>query len=103
MKKLTKEQFEIQLLSQNYLESKRRLKEFDEKLVYYNSDKVRSYRRIVTHIEDIAMLLPEKQRIIIENEVLLGKTGAWYLEYFSAPSYYRHRDKAYKNFLKSLE
>ncbi len=76
MKQLTKEQFEIQLLSQNYLESKRRLREFDEKLVYYNSDRIKAYRRIVTHIEDIVMLLPEKQRIIIENEVLLGKTGA---------------------------
>ena len=103
MKQLTKEQFEIQLLSQNYLESKRRLKEFDEKLVYYNSDRIKAYRRIVTHIEDIVMLLPEKQRIIIENEVLLGKTGAWYLEYFSAPYYYRHRENAYKSFLKSLE
>lgn len=100
---MTKEQFEIQLLSQNYLESKRRLREFDEKLVYCNSDMIKAYRRIVTHIEDIVILLPEKQRIIIENEVLLGKTGAWYLEYFSAPSYYRHRENAYKNFLKSLE
>ena len=76
MKQLTKEQFEIQLLSQKYLESKRRLREFDEKLVYCNSDRIKAYRRIVTHIEDIVMLLPEKQRIIIENEVLLGKTGA---------------------------
>ena len=102
MKNISKNKFEIQLLSQNYLESKRKLKDYDEKLVHYSLDKVRSYRRIVTHIEDIVMILPEKQRIIIENEVLLGKTGAWYLEYFSAPSYYRHRDSAYKNFLNSL-
>ena len=102
MKSISKEKFEIQLLSQNYLESKRKLKDYDERLVHYSLEKIKNFRRIVTHIEDIVMMLPEKQRIIIENEVLLGKTGAWYLEYFSAPSYYRHRDRAYKNFLRNL-
>ena len=94
--------FEIELLSKNYIESKRRLKDHDERIVNYSINKIKAYRRIVSHIEDVVRILPEKERIIIENEVIHGKNGTWYLEYFSASSYYRHRKSAYSNFLNYL-
>lgn len=97
-----RQKFEIELLSRNYIDSKRKLKDHEQKTVRYSVDRVRLYRRIVTHIEDVIAILPEKERIIIENEVIKGRSGAWYLEYFSAPSYYRHRSKAYDNFLRCL-
>lgn len=100
--KKTDNRFEIEILSKNYIESKRKLKEHDGNIARYSNNKVRAYKRIVTHIEDVAKLLPEKHRIIIENEVILGKKGTWYLEFFSASSYYRHRKGAYNDFLSCL-
>lgn len=102
MKKQKRQKFEIEMLSRNYIDSKRRLRDHEYQAVNYSSDRVRLFRRIVTHIEDVIETLPEKERIIIENEVMNGKSGEWYLEYFSAPSYYRHRAKAYDNFLRCL-
>ena len=46
--------------------------------------------------------MEEKEKIIIENEVLRGKKGKWYKEMMSAPSYYRYRNSAYDNFLRCL-
>ena len=37
------------------------------------------------------------------GEVIEQENGHWYLEYFSTPSYYRHRRKAYKEFLRCLD
>ena len=48
-------------------------------------------------------LLDEKERFIIQKEVIEGETGTWYLDYFSMPSYYRHRKKAYAEFLRCLD
>ena len=101
-KKKSNNQFEIEILSKNYIESKRKLKEHDSNLASYSTNRIRAYKRIVTHIEDVAKLLPEKERIIIENEVIHGKKGSWYLEFFSASSYYRHRNAAYSDFLNCL-
>ena len=97
-----KKRYEIELLSKNYIESKRKLREYDDNVVRYSTNKVKAYRRIVSHIEEVVRMLPDKERIIIENEVIYGQTGTWYLEYFSSSSYYRHRKVAYSNFLNCL-
>ena len=102
MPRISKEKFEIELLSRNYIDSKRRINDYETKAVKYNHNRILTYRRIVNHIESVVKTLPDKQRIIIENEVIKGKSGNWYLEYFSAPSYYRHRNQAYENFLRCL-
>ena len=97
-----KEKFEIELLSRNYLNSKRIIKETEEDIIHTSYERLKAYRRIVSHIENVAEGLGEKERLIIQKEVIEGRSGKWYLEYFSAPSYYRHRRKAYSEFLRCL-
>ena len=97
-----KDKFEIELLSRNYLNSKRIIKETEEDIIHTSYERLKAYRRIVSHIENVAEGLGEKERLIIQKEVLEGRSGKWYLEYFSAPSYYRHRRKAYSEFLRCL-
>ncbi|MBO4919202.1 MAG: hypothetical protein J5365_03500 [Erysipelotrichaceae bacterium] len=97
-----KDKFEIELLSRNYINSKRIIKETEEDIIHCSYERLKAYRRIVSHIENVAECLGEKERLIIQKEVIEGKSGKWYLEYFSAPSYYRHRRKAYSEFLRCL-
>ncbi|MBQ1307307.1 MAG: hypothetical protein IIZ64_05190 [Erysipelotrichaceae bacterium] len=99
---MNKEKFEIELLSRNYLNSKRIIKETEEDIIHTSYERLKAYRRIVSHIENVAEGLGEKERLIIQKEVIEGRSGKWYLEYFSAPSYYRHRRKAYSEFLRCL-
>ena len=97
-----KYKFEIELLSRNYINSKRIIKETEEDIIHTSYERLKAYRRIVSHIENVAETLGEKERLIIQKEVIEGRSGKWYLEYFSAPSYYRHRRKAYSEFLRCL-
>ena len=99
---MNKQKFEIELLSRNYLNSKRIIRETEEDIIHTSYEKLKAYRRIVSHIENVAEGLGEKERLIIQKEVIEGRSGKWYLEYFSAPSYYRHRRKAYSEFLRCL-
>ena len=99
---MNKERFEIELLSRNYLNSKRIIRETEEDIIHTSYERLKAYRRIVCHIENVAEGLGEKERLIIQKEVIEGRSGKWYLEYFSAPSYYRHRRKAYSEFLRCL-
>ena len=99
---MNKQKFEIELLSRNYLNSKRIIRETEEDIIHTSYEKLKAYRRIVSHIENVAEGLGEKERLIIQKEVIEGRSGKWYLEYFSAPSYYRHRRKAYTEFLRCL-
>ena len=50
----------------------------------------------------IVKMLDEEDRFIIEKEVVEGKRGNWFLGYYSPASYYRHRNRAYSNFLRCL-
>ena len=99
---LKKQKIEIELLSWNYINSKRIIEETQDDIIPCNYERLKSHLRIVKHIENVARCMSDKERIIIQNEVIEGKTGKWYLEYFSAPSYYRHRKKAYTDFLDCL-
>ena len=97
-----KNKFEIQLLSENYLNSKRIIDEAEKCIIKCPSYRLHSHRRIVSHIEYVADTLRDKERFIIINEVIMGKSGKWYLEFFSAPTYYRIRNRAYTQFLNCL-
>ena len=59
-------------------------------------------RQIVDHVNLVVRYLSERDRFIIYHEVIDGKTGMWYQGKLSPPSYYRHRKKAYKTFIKFL-
>ena len=93
----------INLLSKSYILHKRKIREAETQVVARNYEELRVAHKICDHIENVANELDDKEKLIIESEVLKGKTGRWYDEYFSAPSYYRIRKKAYSIFLNSLE
>ena len=57
----------------------------------YCEEELLMSRKIVEHIETVV------------HEVILGKTGQWYRDHLSQPSYYRHRKEAYRTFLRNLE
>lgn len=103
MKQYSKERLEISLISKSYINNKRIIRESEENIIRRNYEDLRVCHRIVDHIESVANTLDEKERLIIENEVMNGQSGKWYTSYFSAPTYYRQRRKAYKSFLRCLE
>lgn len=96
------ERFEIELISKNYMQSKRVILENEENILHMSSRQLEPHRRIVYHIEYVVRSLDERDRFIIEKEVMEGRRGKWYLDYFTEPSYYRNRIRAYKNFLNCL-
>ena len=102
MSQIKKNRFEVQLLSRHYVQSKRIVTEAEQCIKRCPTHRLISHRNIVSHIEYVVDCLEERDKFIIYNEVVLGKNGKWYLEYFSAPTYYRNRDKAYAQFLACL-
>lgn len=61
-------------------------------------------KKIMARIESVIYnLLDEADFFIIFNEVIKNKRSTWYVGYLSTPTYYRHRDKAYVNFLSCLD
>lgn len=98
-----KDIYEIKLIGRSYISHKRRLLEAERKVMNHSSFEINCSKNIVDHIETIVNDLNEKDRFIIENEVVNGKEGKWYLSYLSTSTYYRQRKKAYRSFLNSLE
>lgn len=77
------------------------------KAVYYNEDlnskENRDYAYIVENMDYVVFnMLNEDDRQIIYNEVILGRKGEWYLEYYAKSTYYNHSRKAYRNLLTYL-
>ena len=97
-----KELTDIAVLSRSYINHKRVLDEAERGIFAYKPHRLEASKRMVEHIEAVTESLPEMDRIIIENVVLKGKTGRWYDLYFSAPTYYRIRKRAFKTFLNNL-
>lgn len=60
----------------------------------------REYVALVNAI--VNSYLDENDKYIVFNEIILGKTGDWYYECLTPSTYYRHRRKAYVNFLSCL-
>ena len=92
----------IDSIAKSYLSSKLILKENELGITHRSDSYLEPYRFNVYHIEKVVESLNEDDRLIISNEVLSGKKGNWYLEYMSAPTYYRHRKQAYANFVHSI-
>ena len=92
----------VDTVSNGYIHDKRLLKEEALGIIVLSEDEHRMCQRIVAHIEILVSYLDEKDRFIIDNEVLQGKKGTWYLDYYSVPTYYRHKNHAYEVFYKLL-
>ena len=54
----------------------------------------------IKKFDDFIEGLEEKERFIVENEVLLGKSGNWWTSYYSESAYRANRKSAYEKFLK---
>ncbi len=94
--------YAIRAVSDSYLRLKRVLKEDEIGLVRRPRDIVLTADKIVSRTELIVDSLPEQDRFIIYNEVILGKKGDWYRDYLSPATYYRHRKGAYDRFIRCL-
>lgn len=93
----------IDIISKSYLTSKRKLRENELGITYKDNKRLNCYRLNVYHIEYVVSCLNENDKFIINNEVLQGKKGNWYYDQMSTATYYRHRNKAYDNFLRDLK
>lgn len=100
---LKNDRLSIILLSKSYILSTRKIREAEINARCLSYDEIRSTKYIVDHLEKVITQLDDKEAFIIENEVINGKKGKWYLEYFSPSSYYRTRKKAYRDYLRILE
>ncbi len=92
----------IEKLSDSYLFHKRQLIEDEQGIKRRPYEKLEGARYIVSHTETVVAGLPERERFIIYNEVILGKRGNWYEGLLSSATYYRHRRTAYRDFLREL-
>ena len=92
----------IHELSDSYLKHKRLLRESEYGVINRTPEDLKIAKYIVAHTEIVVEALRDKERFIIYNEVILGKTGDWYRGYLSPATYYRHRKKAYEKFLRCL-
>ena len=101
-KGFNKDRFEVEQLSRNYINSKRIVREAQNDVRRYSKIRLETHMKVICRIEYAVESLDEDDRFIIENEVLLGKKGKWFLGYFSSSCYYKHRKKAYANFLRCL-
>lgn len=102
--KINKDSYLIDLVNQSYHYHKRVLLETESGVREYDYIRIRASRKIVSHIDNVTNDLSEKYKFIIENEVINNKKGSkWYMEYFSTPSYYRNRKRAYRLFLENIE
>ncbi|MBR2684622.1 MAG: hypothetical protein IKE59_01055 [Erysipelotrichaceae bacterium] len=56
----------------------------------------------VFRIEQIMDELDEDSRRILDNDFLDGTDKTWYLDYYCRASYYRHRERAIREFINLL-
>ena len=94
---------EIDLLTKRYLRGKMKLKEQRDHVRNYDPRSLQYDYKVVSRMEARINFLEDNERQIIINEVLLGKSGDWYIGLFSPSTYYRYRDRAYAHYLGCLD
>jgi hypothetical protein len=102
MQGFDKKKFEIELLSREYMKSKRVLTEAQKGTFEYDKRTLERSICIVGHIDMTYECLNEADKLIIRNELMEGRRGDWFKSYLSPSAYYRHRKRAYENFLHCL-
>lgn len=95
--------YEINAVARTFMVQKRILKEHELGLSNKSESEIEYAKRIMNKIYLIINDLDDNSKFIIHNEVILGKKGSWYYGFLSTPTYYRHRNKAYVDFLEYLE
>ncbi len=90
-------------LSKVYIENKLKSQQnYPGPYKKYDNDREYS-EKLINKFEREVDNLKDNDRLIIYNEVLLGKKGDWYLEIMSQSTYYRYRRGAYLNFISCLQ
>lgn len=100
---MVKDRILIEIMARSYRQNKIFIIECEMYCRPYCEEELSMSRKIVEHIETVVRYMNDKDRFIIHHEVILGKTGKWYRDHLSQPSYYRHRKEAYRTFLRNLE
>lgn len=95
--------YDIDAVARCFLIQKRILKENELGICTKSSSEIEYAKKLTSRIYLIIDDLDAESKYIIHNEVVLGKKGGWYYGFISTPTYYRHRRKAYKEFLEFLE
>lgn len=101
--KSKKNKFEIDVVARCFMTQKRILKEYELGISNRSDEDILAAKRLLDKIYLIINDLDDDSKFIIHNEVVLGKKGNWYFGFLSTPTYYRHRCKAYADFLDYLE
>lgn len=101
--KSKKNKYEIDAIARYYMTKKRILKENELGISTRSPKDIEEARRLLYKIYLIIDDLDDNSKFIIHNEIVLGKKGNWYYGQLSVPTYYRHRSKAYHDFLEYLE
>ena len=99
-----KDAYLVDLINESYHYHKRFLSEVENGIKEYDSVRVKVCRKIVGHIDSVANEFTGKTKLIVDNEIIGNLKGSkWYVQYFSAPAYYRARRAAYRSFLENIE
>ncbi len=92
----------IQILSLAYRDFSKMIADDSNGLVRRSHYQIESLSRMMEMMESTVSFLDDMERIIIYHEVILGKKGKWYMEYFSPTVYRRKRKSAYHEYLRLL-
>lgn len=101
--KSKKNKFEINAVARFFMIQRRIIKEYELGISYKSEKDIQTAKKILDKIYLVINDLDDNSKFIIHNEVVLGKKGGWYHGFLSTPTYYRHRCKAYNDFLEYLE
>lgn len=98
-----KYKYEINAVAKCFMVQKRILKEYELGISTKTKEDLESAKRLLDKVYLVINDLDDNSKFIIHNEVVLGRKGNWYCGLLSTPTYYRHRYKAYSQFLEYLE
>lgn len=93
----------VEVFANVYRKFHKSIYDYEKGFRNYSAESIIHKQKIVGKIESAINHLNERDHFIIYNEVILGKSGNWYLEYFSESTYRRHAKEAYENFLSIVE
>ena len=93
----------IRILSDSYRYHLNKVLEHESGISLMEYQRYIESKNLCRHVENAVNYLQDEQmQLIVRKEVLEGKRGKWYKEYFSLTTYYRIREKSYKAFLNYL-
>lgn len=100
---MMKDKTKIIMLRKAYRDFTKIIENHNMGIKHYDPTYIKELERMVFHIENCIEYLDDREKFIIYNEVILGRQGKWYLEYYSPSAYRVRRRYAYQVYLHILE